>query len=89
MRDLEQLIERVEKLTGPSEEMDAHILCTLAAPAGAFVEQSLINGAWCIHSGRAGGWPITASLDAAIALTERLLPGCDICWQDFHTDFLQ
>lgn len=87
MRDL---IERVEKLTGPDREVDERIICAVAAPAGAYVEQSRINGNWCIyvpnHRGepklwkaegwwRAGGWPVTGSLDAAIALKERLLPG--------------
>lgn len=31
----------------------------------------------------------TASVDAAIALAEKVLPGCDICTQDVHPDFRQ
>lgn len=44
------LSDRMEGLSGPSEEVDALILCALAAPAGSFVERSRINGAWCIHT---------------------------------------
>ena len=32
--------------------------------------------------------PFTASLDAAIALVERMLPGCEITMTDTHGDFL-
>jgi hypothetical protein len=87
--DLAALLARVEAAEKPSEELDALILCAVAAPAGAFVEQSRINGAWCVYtapdrlwerSSRGGwwrrdGWPLTASLDAALALVERVLPG--------------
>jgi hypothetical protein len=31
----------------------------------------------------------TSSVDAAIALAEKVLPGCDICTQDIHADFRQ
>lgn len=75
-----------------SDDLDALILCAFAAPAGSYVEQSPINGAWCIYDGttdrsglprlwdkrgwyRVGGWPLTQSLDAALALAERVLPG--------------
>lgn len=80
-----ELLERV-LAKGPSEELDAHILCALAAPEGSVVEQSRFNGAWCIYTARGRlwekrgwhrpeGWALTASLDAAVALVERVKPG--------------
>lgn len=72
---LSDLIERVKKLTGPCRETDA-LVC---AASGYEVRP---------HGGRDYYEPIvgvswqevpsyTASLDAAVALTERLLPGAD------------
>lgn len=49
------ILASLEKLTGPSEEIDAEILCLLAAPAGSKVEQSRFNGAWCIYEPRQSG----------------------------------
>lgn len=90
--EVSALLVRVKGADKPSPELDARILCVLAAPGGCYVEQSKINGAWCIftprlHNGdptlwerhgwyRPDGWPVTASLDAAIALAERKRPGC-------------
>lgn len=87
---LQSLLSRVREATGPSEELDALALCAVACPGGA-VAQSPINGAWCIYDGsdnrsrprlwekrgwhRVEGWPLTASVDAAIAFAERVLPG--------------
>lgn len=87
------IIERLEKATGPSEELSAHIKCALLAPEGSYVEQSKFNGAWCVHEIGYGGksrlfeYPrvpseirlgkLTASLDASIALVELMLPGCE------------
>lgn len=89
--DLSEIRERVEKATGADRELDALILCALAAPLGAFVAQSKINGNWCIYSGetssrtprlwedrswfRPDSWLLTASIDTALALVERKLPG--------------
>lgn len=87
---LPDLLARVKASERPSEELDALILCALAAPPGAFVAQSKINGAWCTYTAsnrlwekssrpggwyRRDGWALTASLDAALALVERVLPG--------------
>ena len=89
--DLKALLARVEGATGPSDELDALILCALVAPAGCYVERSKYNGAWCIFepmNGRSvarlwedrgpfreGGWPLTSSLDATTSLVERVRPG--------------
>lgn len=86
---LVDLLARVEAAEGPDRELDALIMCELVAGRGAYVEQSKINMAWCIYyapnriwsmssregTWREGGWPLTASLDAALALCERVLPG--------------
>lgn len=87
--ELTALIARVEAATRADLELDALILCEVAAPKGSFVERSKINGAWCIYeepsrlwemSSRNGwhrseGWGLTSSLDAALSLLERVLPG--------------
>lgn len=84
-----ELLASVEAATGPEQELDALIMCALVAGPGAYVEQSKFNGKWCIYTApncswqgsvmdgmwRDGGWPLTASLDAALALCERVLPG--------------
>jgi hypothetical protein len=78
------LAERVEGLDGPDRELDALIRCALFAPAGAFIRQSPINGAWCIYetglNGKERLWEarglsqlqrlgaFTASIDAALTL---------------------
>lgn len=78
------LAERCEMASGPDRELDAAIRCAVFAPAGAFVEQSPINGAWCVYETGYGGkkrsWEarglsqlqrlgeFTASLDAAMTL---------------------
>lgn len=90
MRDLAQLIERVEKLTGPDREVDA-LIAALLEPhrfdAPGFTSKRPIPAFRYDPSEGAirfdGGGimdvrffpPVTASLDAAIALTERVLPG--------------
>lgn len=92
MTDIAELKKRVEGLQGPDREVDALVMAALAAPDGSKVEQSPINGVWCIYEPRkygkepfalwewrgwfrVDGWPITASIDAARALVERVLPG--------------
>lgn len=85
MTDLAELLERVEAASKPSEELDALILCALQAPPGSYVDKSPFNGAWCIYNRpnrlwdrkpwRDGGWPLTASFDAALALVEWVRPG--------------
>lgn len=77
-----ELIERVERASGASAELDCAIRLAVYAPEGATMEQSRINGAWCIYSGigfRSGKpalWEsnegrnqdFTASIDAAMTL---------------------
>jgi hypothetical protein len=97
---IRDLCERTDK---GSYELDALILCATIAPTGSKVEQSPINGAWCIYEPQTYGkepfrlWPkprpwndeqrgVTSSVDAALALVERVLPGAlwtieaDACW---------
>jgi hypothetical protein len=78
--DLIALAERVEALEGPCRETDALVRLAVYAPFDAVMEQSPINGLWCIYHGvdRVGrprlwegpgrGAHYTASLDAAMTL---------------------
>lgn len=95
---LQSLLERVEKATGPDRELDALILCATLAPEGSKVEQSQFSGAWVIYKPMEWGkepfkawetpapwrrWAIdgmglSASIDAALALVERVMPGWSI-----------
>lgn len=86
--DLSALIARLEAAEVGSEELSARAMQVLIVPNGR-VEQSRINGAWCIYVGdrlwqdrgwwRPDGWPVTTSLDAAHVLAERVLEGW--AWQ--------
>lgn len=80
--DLKTLIERLEKAEAGSEELSALVMQSLVVPGGS-VRQSPFNGAWCVYEGlrlweqrggwhRPEGWKVTTSLDAALALAERL-----------------
>ena len=90
MTDIPQLIDRLEKAEKGSQELDARIILALLAPSDAFLEQSKINGRWCIYDGydrvsRPRLWDgaprypddrgPSQSIDAAIALAESVLPG--------------
>jgi hypothetical protein len=96
MTSLQELRERIGRLTSGDREVDMLVMCALAAPADCWVEQSRINGAWCImrkdsrdrpaswewRNGqtnwwRNDEWPVTSSLDAALALVERAIPDCN------------
>jgi hypothetical protein len=86
-QELLKLAERVEALTRPDRETDALIRCALFAADGAYVEQSKINGAWCVlevgYNGKVRSWEpkglsqeqrigsFTASLDAALSLVPK------------------
>lgn len=61
--ELAALIARVEAATGPNFDLECHI--------GSAVEPERM--AWC-------GYPpnYTHSLDAALSLVERVLPGCEV-----------
>lgn len=82
MNRLAELIERVERLTGPDNRIDGDI--EYWVKFGPLSEWENIGGGWRRHkaTGRQEkfdyGAPtpaFTASLDAAIGLTERVLPG--------------
>lgn len=85
---LKSIREQLKLATGPSERLAAEILQIIVAPDG-YVEQSKINGNWCIYEPtkrlwerrgdwwRRDGWPLTSSLDAAIAFVERVLPAAN------------
>jgi hypothetical protein len=85
-----ELIAKLEAGSGADQELEARILCAIAAPSGAYVEQSRFNGRWCIYHGEHNGrqtmwedrkwgnqirWNVTESLDAALSLVEKMLPG--------------
>jgi len=86
---LRGLLERVKAAKGPSQEMEAHIVCVAAAPEGSFVTYGPISGRYrvCVGQNERGkdlvweGWPdwnfeeITTSIDAAVALVQHVLPG--------------
>ena len=87
--DLTTLIERLEAAEVGNGELSALVMQSLVVPGGA-VRQSPFNGAWCVYDGlrlweqrggwhRPEGWPTTTSLDAALALAERVLPGWGWC----------
>jgi len=75
--DLTALLERVRNATGPDRELDADILialeCIDEAPWDIIVGRDVINKL----SSRTYSHPapITYSVDAALALVERVLPG--------------
>ena len=74
------LIQRLQDASEGSRELDALIRCAVYAPSSAYVEQSPINGAWCVfegvdRSGRARLWEgpgrnleFTRSIDAEMTL---------------------
>ncbi|PZO78454.1 MAG: hypothetical protein DI629_12210 [Mesorhizobium amorphae] len=79
MADLAELIERVEKLEGPDRHIDVEL--ALLKPWPAHQERRRVDQAWCIGVRFQGkGWiepaePATSSLDAAVSLVNRVLPG--------------
>lgn len=75
---IEDLVERVRKATGPDYELDPDIL----AACGMLINPKAVHRDY-------GRWPdeappfyriphVTGSIDAALALVERVLPGRDI-----------
>lgn len=71
MSQYADIIERLEKATGPDDDLDLDIINLIDPPVARYS---------AMHQ------PLTSSLDAAIALVERMLPGCiwtieqDACW---------
>lgn len=84
---LRDLAERLERATGPDRELDVRIHMLVNPPVGVIVNGMGANrflacaqetGDW-EGAGRAiDALRITSSIDAAVALTERLLP--EMCW---------
>lgn len=82
--DHSALIERLDRAEGPSRELDADIYIALNIPKERAGRIDRLDG--CV------GWhpvdapyvsaievpPYTSSIDAAVALAERVLPGCQI-----------
>ncbi len=81
--DLQALLERVEKAEGPDEEVDMQ-LCLLAYPEIMAVSEKRDDGFWYHKQWGRMSVPAnyTASIDAAVALVEKMLPG----WTG-HLDF--
>lgn len=75
------LVEKLEAAEVGSQMLSAFVMQSVRAPEGR-VEQSPFNGRWCVynergrlledssHNGwwREGGWEVTTSIDAALAL---------------------
>lgn len=87
---LRDLKARIDAATGPDREIDARILCAFFAPAGSEVEHIRRYDRWIINRPHGCSWRhwdelptvflgrgdrISASIDAALALVERMLPG--------------
>jgi hypothetical protein len=66
---LRLLAERCEAASGPDRELDALIRCAVFAPSGSIVEQSPINGAWCIYNGVSFRDPTRKLLWEALSLS--------------------
>jgi hypothetical protein len=90
MQDLKELIARVEGASGPDRGLDVYVAQAVDKPT------TLLNGQTFDQAvagfpndldGIARHWPVlayTASLDAAISLLERVLPGAT--WAVFGAD---
>ena len=77
MTDRAELLSKLEAATGPDMDLDA----ALAEFAGAQIKREPKPRNWRVAEKRAGPWRnlprYTSSIDAALALVERLLPGFD------------
>lgn len=73
MTDLNELLERVRSATGPDRELDADLIKALGCHSWAGRMRYHDEQMWVDF----GGSNITASIDAALGLVERVLPGHD------------
>jgi hypothetical protein len=84
--NVQELIDRVEKATGPDQELDAALYRELGGEVptefmgtGVKLSWDASGKAWCYLPGgmRVSFTPpaLTASIDAALALMEKVLPG--------------
>lgn len=88
MSNLQALLERVEAASGPVEEIDNliwwHFFCPERGKDDAMRVGPMDNvakrAAWarCFY-GTERSTKFTASLDAAVGLVEKMLPGFDVC----------
>lgn len=86
MTDLSDLISRVRAATGPDRRLDAEISCAFYFPDLRPAEPDDFSGAYGytpgnikVKHGFLMAESFTSSLDDAVALCERVLPGSD--WQ--------
>lgn len=97
MTTIAELIGRLERATGPDRWIDAHIHGVHFNQEISVNEGGMVLTDHCVLGWIDPGKEninfnpsgigermlrYTASIDAAIALAERVLPGCDICTQD-------
>lgn len=83
MTDLQGLLERVEKASGPDREVDLLIVELFPESPAADIVVGRVRRwidarqphQYSANAFNAGQLPYTASLDAALALVERVLPG--------------
>jgi hypothetical protein len=78
--DLAAVLALVKEATGPSEELDAMMICVILAPPGAYVSTTFA-GAWCVREEksrrvlfRSERWPVTVSTDKALEMVELMFP---------------
>ena len=83
MSDLTELLERVKAATGPDRELDGNIYNALKPDyaAWAAMERNTTFFFW------RDVFPYTGSIDAALALVERKLPGWE--WQVRRTGYAE
>lgn len=74
MTDLQGLIERLEKAEGPDRELDLAVLCAVPAPSGGWIEVWPDHLTWDSLDEGHRAPPLTASIDAALAFSERVRP---------------
>lgn len=72
------LIKRLEEATGPCRELDARLLLWEHPSLGSYPWMQTSIGKWIRKDGNASivsAPNVTSSIDAAVALAERVLPG--------------
>jgi len=88
---IDELIARLEAATGPSRELDREIADVFGLGPDESWERPMHQPG--IHNMDVGAWikgsrlrespRYSSSIDAAVELAERLLPGRDISWSNF------
>jgi len=82
---LDGLVERLGKSTGPDRELDfliqTHVANPLTGNEGYTLQDIMDDFALLGAEGMTIDAPYTASVDAALALVERKLPGPRWCWK--------